>query len=387
MNLSTRTELLEPSPTLAIKEQATRLNRSGRNVIDLSAGDPDFDTPAVIKESARKALADGFTHYTAATGIDELKEAIVNKYSQEYGLEYDVEQVIVSVGAKHSLYNAMVVLLDEGDQVLLPAPYWVSYPPQIELAGGEAKVVSTEAKEGFTPTATAVEEALTERTKALILNSPNNPTGCMIGEDELKRIASLACREDLFLISDECYEKMTFGEPHRTAAKFVPDRTLIVNSFSKTYAMTGWRLGYALGPKEIVSAMGRLQSQSTSNPCSIAQRAGIAALENGEERTREMVDEFRRRKEVLSQGIERIPGLNYVEPGAAFYLWVDVRSHLGERMNSSEEFCASLLEEEALATVPGSAFGMEGFIRLSYGTESERLEEVAKRLGDFCRVK
>ncbi|MFP4588787.1 MAG: pyridoxal phosphate-dependent aminotransferase [Candidatus Acetothermia bacterium] len=383
-NLSSTIADMEPSPTLKVKEQAAALEEQGRSVLDLSVGDPDFDTPAHVKEAAREALENGFTHYTSASGISELKRAISDRYYREYGVRYDLDQIIVSVGAKQSLYNLMVVLLNPGDRVLVPVPYWVSYPPQIQMAGGEMRTVETKIGDHLVPQMDHLQKKTGERSKAIILNTPNNPTSLTIGASDLERVYSFALEHDMVLISDECYDKLVYGQDYTSAASLPMENKVIINSLSKTFAMTGWRIGYALGPTKIIQAMGRLQSHSTSNPCSIAQKAAVSALNGPSETTEEMVSKFEKRKDYLLSTLESVPGFDPVPPSAAFYLWINVSQHLRGSNSNSTAFCADLLQNTGVALVPGAAFGQESYLRLAYCASRDKLGEAVERITEYC---
>ena len=383
MRLSSRIATMDPSPTLAVKEQAAELRNQGRSIIDLSAGDPDFDTPDHIKEAAREAIAENFTHYTAASGILPLKEAVVEQYNQRYERDYGTDEVIISVGAKHALYNIMMVLVQEGDEVLIPSPYWVSYPAQVRLAGAKSSYVTTTSESGFSLQASQVEAEISDSTEVLLLNSPNNPTGAIIERDELQRIHQVCLDHGVTLVYDECYGDLIYEDEHVSAAELPQEDVVIVNSVSKTYAMTGWRIGYTLGPPEVIGAMGRLQSHSTSNPCSISQKAAVAALKGPKGPTREMVEQLDRRRKYLLETLKDIGGLKFTYPRGAFYLWLDI-SELMDPDENSSDFAQRLLSEVGVATVPGGAFGEEGYIRLSYAKKMEQLKEGISRLEEFA---
>ncbi|RKY58338.1 MAG: aspartate aminotransferase [Candidatus Latescibacterota bacterium] len=383
MAISRRTASVQPSVTLAISAKAKQMKAEGRNVISLSAGEPDFDTPEHIKEAAVRALKDGFTKYTPATGIPELKEAVCEKFFRDNGLEYKPSQVIVNCGAKHSIYLAIQALVEEGDEVVVPVPYWVSYPEQVKLAGGRPVFARPDEELKLTPE--SLKEALSPRTKAVILNSPCNPSGVVYTEEELGALGKVLADAGVWVISDEIYEKLVYdGQKHLSVASVVPElkeRTIVVNGVSKAYAMTGWRIGYAAGPEEVISAMGKVQSQETSNPNSIAQAAALAALRGPQDCVNEMVGAFDERRRYVVGRLKAMPGVSCPVPQGAFYVFPDV-SELGK---DSVELCNWMLEELEVACVPGAGFGMEGRIRISYAAGMEALKEAMDRLEEGFR--
>jgi aspartate aminotransferase len=386
MRLSARVQGIANSPTLAITAKAKALKEEGREIISLGAGEPDFETPAHVKEAAIKAIEEGFTTYTATVGIQELREAICSSCKAERGLEYTSDQVIVSSGAKSSLFNAIQALVDEGDEVILPAPYWVSYPEQIKFAGGNPVVVETSEDNKFKMTVAEFKAAITDKTKLVIINSPSNPTGAVYTKDELEGIAQIAVEKDIFIISDEIYRKVSYNQDVvsiATLGEEVKERTIIIDGVSKAYAMTGWRIGYAIGPKEVIKAMGRLQSHSTSNANSIAQKASLAAIAGTQEPTHKMVEAFKARRDIITDGINNIKGLKVGRPEGSFYIFVNVKELLGKEIKDDYQLVEMLLEEAGVATVPGSAFGMAGYIRLSYATSEAEINEAIKRIAKF----
>lgn len=394
MRLAARTTGFSPSPTLAITARAKRMRAEGIDVLNFGAGEPDFDTPEHIKAAAVQALKEGFTKYTAAAGIDELKDAVCLKLKRDNGVEYRRENVIISCGAKHTLYNLCMVLFQEGDEVLLPAPYWVSYPEQIRMAGAVPVPVGTAEADGFRVRADALEAACTSRTAGLILNSPCNPTGAVLSRKDLEAIAVFAAVRDLTVISDETYEALTYDgrEAVSIAAlgEEVKRRTILVNSLSKAYAMTGWRIGYAAGPAEVVRAMDTFQSQVTSNPTSIAQRAAIAALTGPQDCVRAMRAAFANRRDVIVAALNGVPGVSCVLPGGAFYAFPNVagclRRRAGDRVvRTSADLAEYLLDEAKVAVVPGAEFGSDSHLRLSYATSTESILEGVKRMGAALR--
>lgn len=397
MKLSRRAQLVQPSPTLAITARAKAMKADGKDVVSLSAGEPDFGTPAHVKAAGVEAIESGFTRYTATAGIPELRRAIAEKHRRENGQSYDpAKEILASVGAKHALYNAMQVLVDEGDEVLIPAPYWVSYPDMARLAGGTPVVVPSRAEDGFVVRAEAIEERITERAAVLFLNSPSNPSGAVYPKEALEAIAEVVRKHPrLVVISDDIYEHLIYtGAPFANildAAPDLRDRTVVVNGLSKSFSMTGWRIGWALGPAEVIGAMQRIQDQSTSNPSSITQRAAIAALEGGNDFVAEMRAAFDERRRYVQERLGAIPGVRCPAIGGAFYAFPDVRplldkSFRGEALGGkSQRLCEILLEEFHVAMVPGQAFGSEGFLRLSFATSMEQLEKGLDRLEACAR--
>jgi len=372
---------LSASATLKVKRRADELRFQGADLVDFGIGEPDFPTPGHIKEAACRAIRENFTRYTDAGGIPELREAVAQKYQREYGAEFDPRcEVVISCGAKQALFNAALVLLEPGSEVILPTPYWVSYPEQIKLAG--AKVVPLETSEecGFTIKASEVEAALTPQTKAIILNFPNNPSGAMIAADELEEIIELARARSFYVIYDECYEKFVYDGPPLSAARYGKENVILIGSCSKTYAMTGWRIGWACGPAEVIQAMEKVQSQSTSNPTSIAQKAALEALTGDQACVDEMIAEYRRRREVMVRGLSEIPGIRCAPPAGSFFVFPNVRGLFGGHIRNSTDLAGYLLEEAGVVTISGVEFGRDGYLRLSYATSIERIEEGLDRL-------
>lgn len=395
MSISLRARNTAPSPTLAISAKAKALAAQGVDVVGFGAGEPDFDTPEHIKQAAIDALKAGYTKYTPSSGDTDLKAAIVAKLARDNQLIYKPEQIIVSCGAKHSLYNIFQALIDPGDEVIIPAPYWVSYPEQVKLADGKPVIVQTSPENEFMPTREAVRAAITPRTKALILNSPSNPTGGVASRQMVKDLASLCLQHDLMLISDEIYEKLLYdGRTHESPAALGSEvfaKTIVVNGCSKAYSMTGWRIGYAASADTaLVAAMGRLQDQSTSNPTSIAQKAAVAALNGPTEPVEEMRVAFEGRRNLIVERLNAIPGVTCRMPGGAFYAFPDVSALIGKRfgervIGGSDDLAAYLLEEVAVAVVPGSGFGADGHIRLSYATSTEKINKGLDRMDAALR--
>lgn len=392
MKLSRRAQLVQPSPTLAITARAKAMQAAGKDVVSLSAGEPDFGTPEHVRKAGIEAIESGFTRYTATAGTPELRKAIAAKHRRENGLDYDpAKEILASVGAKHSLYNAMQALVDEGDEVLVPAPYWVSYPDMARLAGGTPVVVPSFAEDGFVVRAEEIEKKITERSAVLVLNSPSNPSGAVYPREALEAIAEVVRRHPrLVVVSDDIYEHLIYTDaPFTNILNVAPDlrdRTIVVNGLSKSFSMTGWRIGWALGPAEVIGAMQRIQDQSTSNPSSVTQKAAIAALEGGNEFVAKMREAFAERRRFVQERLGAIPGVHCPEIGGAFYAFFDVRpllekSFRGEPLGgSSSRLCEILLDEFLVAMVPGSAFGAEGFLRLSFATSLEALEKGLDRL-------
>ncbi|HXX57275.1 MAG TPA: pyridoxal phosphate-dependent aminotransferase [Thermodesulfovibrionales bacterium] len=387
--LSERARNIKPSPTLTIDAKAKAMKASGQDVINFGVGEPDFDTPENIKEAALKALRDGFTKYTPVGGIDPLKDAIIEKFRKDNSLEYTREEVIVSCGAKHSLYNVAQALYGPGDEVVVPSPYWVSYPDQVILNDGTPVIAETHERDSFMLSPDTLESRITKRTRALILNSPSNPTGLTYDRKALEKIAEVALRHRLYVISDEIYEKLLYdGAEHVSIAslsKEMKERTIVVNGLSKSHAMTGWRIGYAAGPKEIIKAMTNIQSQSTSNPNSIAQKAGVEALTGPQDSVGRMRQEFDKRRRFLVSELNAIPDVSCIRPTGAFYAFpktsgVYGRSVNGRSISSSADLAIYLLEEANVAVVHGAAFGDDNYVRLSYATSMENLKRGVERI-------
>jgi len=396
MKLASRAERLKPSATLLITAKAKALRAEGVDVIGFGAGEPDFDTPQNIKAMAISAINDGFTKYTAVGGINELKEAIIGSLREDYGLEYEKSEIIVSCGAKHTLYNLTQVMIEEGDEVIIPAPYWVSYPAQVSLAGGKPVIIETSEESGFKIDTDELREKINPKTKALVLNYPSNPTGATYNEDELKLIAEIAIDSGLIIISDEIYHKILYDgmthTPIATLSDDVKKSTILVNGVSKTYSMTGWRIGYLAGDKEVTSAMSKLQGQSTSNPVSISQMAAVEAFSGSQDEVSKMVKEFEERKNYITKRLNEIPNLKCFNPQGAFYVFPNISKFFGKTYNgkgieSSVDFTEYLLEEAKVAVVPGVEFGSDDHVRISYAVSMEdikkgidRIEEAIEKL-------
>ena len=389
MRLAKRVAKIKPSETLAITAKANALKAEGRDVIGFGAGEPDFDTPANIKQAAIKAIEAGFTKYTPVGGTDELKDAIINKLKRDNSLDYKRSQIVVSCGAKHSLYNLAQALFEPGDEVIIPAPYWVSYPDIVVLAGGTPVILNTLEKDGFKIKPGQLKSAITKNTRAIIINGPSNPTGAVYSPEELKAIASVLIDEDILIITDDIYEKILYTKYPFTNIVSVEsklkDRTIVVNGVSKAYAMTGWRIGYAAGPEEIIAAVNKMQSQNTSNPTSISQKASVEALNGDQSAIEIMVGEFRKRRDVIVAALNDIPNVKCMLPQGAFYVFPNVsgvygRSYKGKKITDSTQLIDYLLDEANVATVPGVAFGSDDHIRLSYATSLKNIEEGMKRI-------
>jgi len=382
--LTERIQAVQPSATLRVTALAKQLKAQGKNVISLAAGEPDFDTPEAIKQAAVTAIKEGFTKYTPSTGMPQLKSAVVDTLARERGLAYTAEQVNVTCGAKHALYNILQVLVQPGDEVLIPAPYWVSYPEMVRLAGAKPVEVKTEAANGFCLDPKAVDAACTSNTKCLIVNSPSNPTGAVLDVERLKGIAKIAQARNLWVISDEIYTQLVYEGEAPSIAKVAPEikeRTFVVDGVSKTYSMTGWRIGYFAGPKEAVKAAGRLQDHSTSNPTSISQKAALAALTGDPEVVKQMAAAFKKRRNLLTERLNKIPQVSFVKPSGAFYCFVDI-SKTGL---PSTEFSERLLQEALVAVIPGAGFGWDTHIRVSFALGEKALLEGLDRLDQFIQ--
>jgi len=387
--LSQRARALKPSPTLAITAKEKALKAQGLDIAGFGAGEPDFDTPDHIKEAAIKAINDNFTRYTPASGIDPLKDAIIEKFKRDNNLSYTREEIIISCGGKHALFNLFEAIFQEGDEVLIPVPFWVSYPPMVELTGAKPVFVETQEQEDYQITGTMLKKYINKNTKGIILNYPSNPVGSIFYRENLEAIGKLAVEHNLYIISDEIYEKLTYDNyQHLSIASLDPafkERTIICHGVSKTYAMTGWRIGFAAGPADVVKAMGNIQSQSTSNPTSIAQMAALAALNGPQESIGVMVKEFQRRRDYLVAGLKSIPGVTCYNPKGAFYVFPNFNCVLGRRykdrvIGSSTVWTEVLLEDFHTAVVPGIEFGKEGYIRLSFATSMDVIQKGLSRI-------
>ena len=395
--ISDRLSRIKPSPTIAMTGRAAQLRAEGRDIIGLSAGEPDFDTPAHIREAAKDAIDAGHTRYTAVDGTPSLKRAIATKFARENGLDYAPSQITVGTGGKQILFNALMATLNEGDEVIIPAPYWVSYPDMVLLAGGRPVIVECGIADGFRLTAEALEAAITPRTKWLILNSPSNPSGAGYSRADMQALTDVLLRHsDVWILSDDIYEHLTFdGFDFVTPAQVEPrlkDRILTMNGVSKAYAMTGWRIGYGAGPEPLIRAMSKLQSQSTSNPSSISQYAAEAALTGPQDYITESRTAFQRRRDLVVAGLNGCPGIECPTPQGAFYVYPSIAgligrtSAAGTRIDSDETFANALLEEIGVAVVFGAAFGLSPHFRISYATSDAELRDAIARIKGFCET-
>ncbi len=388
MRFSERSQTIQPSATLSISARASELQEEGVDVVSFGAGEPDFPTPEPVKEAGRKAIDENFTGYTAASGHPDLKGAVIDKLKRDQDLQYKNEQISIGCGAKHVLYNLMGTLLNPGDEALIFAPYWVSYPQQIRYFGGRPSIVDTSAS-SFEPDPEKVRAAITDKTQLMLVNSPANPTGKIYRKELLEKLARIAVEEDIYLISDEVYEKLIYGESeHHSPASLgdeIRKRVIVVNGVSKAYSMTGWRIGYAAGPAEVIAKLNTLMSHSTSNPCSISQKAAIRALQLPDSEIAEMVEEFGRRRDRIHEMLNEISGISCLKPGGAFYAFPDVSELIAskEEVATDMQLAARLLDDVHVATVPGTPFGAPGFMRLSYANSMERIEEGVSRIEEW----
>ena len=392
MRVSKIIAALEPSATLTMAAKAKELAAAGKKVYDFSVGEPDFTTPEHICQAATAAMKAGHTHYTVASGIPELKKAIVKTYKQTAGMDYTPAQVVISNGAKHSLHNVFAALCNPGDEVIIPAPYWVSYAELVKLTGATPVIVPTAESNDFKLTPAQLTAAITPRTTILLLCSPSNPTGSVYSPAELTALGEIVEPRNLLVVSDEIYEHLIYGN-HKfvsfpTVRPGMAERTIVVNGVSKSYAMTGWRIGWTLSPANIAKAMGDLQSQETSNPCSVSQYAALAALEGPQACVGEMLGHFAKRRDFVRARLAKIPGVSVPDMGGAFYAFVNIQKHLGRtysgtKCDNSAQWCLALLEQKNVATVMGSAFGAEGYIRISYAAGMSELEAGLDRIAEF----
>ncbi|HEY5038445.1 MAG TPA: pyridoxal phosphate-dependent aminotransferase [bacterium] len=383
MDIAERMKQIAPSMTLAIDTKAKKLIEEGQDILNFGAGEPDFNTPQVICDAAKKAIDEGHHKYTPVPGTLELRKAIAQYLDREYKVKYEPTEIVASCGAKHSLYNIFMAVVNPGDEVLIPAPYWVSYPEQVKLAGGTPVIVECSEADEFKLTPEALKAKITSKTKVLILNSPSNPTGAVVGRKAMEGIAELALKHKFWVVSDEIYAKLVYGEPHicfPSLSKEVAAQTLLVNGMSKAYAMTGWRLGYAAGPAKVMKAIADLQGQSTSNPTAIVQKAGVAALAMPDSEIQRMVAIFHKRRDMIVEGLNAIPGIKCLKPAGAFYVFPNMKGLLKPGRANSMELSEYLLEKARVALTPGIAFGAEGYMRMSYATSEKTIEEGLKRI-------
>lgn len=390
MNLSKKAKDIAPSITLEITAKAKSLKESGVDVISFGAGEPDFNTPKNIIDAAYKAMLDGKTKYTQTSGILELREAICKKFKEDNSLEYKVDQILVSTGAKQSLANAFLAILNPEDEVMMATPYWVSYPELIKLADGKPVFLNTSKDNGYKLNRAELEKALTSKSKAFIINSPNNPTGTIYTKEELYDLANFAEENNLIIISDEIYEKLIYdNERHISIASlssYAYKNTIVINGFSKSSAMTGWRIGYAAANKEIIKLMTGIQSHTTSNTCSVTQYAALEALNGPKDELLKMVKAFEERKNFMVKLLKGLKDIDIIEPKGAFYVMVDITKYLNDDIKDSLEFSKELLEKEKVAVIPGIGFGLEGYIRLSYAISKEQIEEGIERIKNFLNI-
>ena len=388
--VSNNLKRIKPSPTIAVTTKAREMRAAGKDVIGLGAGEPDFDTPDNIKEAAIEAIKKGDTKYTAVDGTPDLKKAIVEKFKRENDLSFTTDQITVGTGGKQVLYNTFMATLNKGDEVIIPAPYWVSYPDMVLLAGGTPRTVKCDEKDGFKLSAKKLEKAISKKTKWLILNSPSNPTGAAYSKKEIEELGKVLLKnKKVFILSDDIYEHIRYGNYNfYTIAQIskLKERTLTMNGVSKSYAMTGWRIGYAAGPKEIITAIRKIQSQSTSNPSSISQAAAVEALNGQQDFIKDRAEAFRERRDFVVESLNNIKGLNCLTPNGAFYVFPSCKGLLNKKtkLKTDTEFVQKLLEKSMVAVVQGSAFGLNGYFRISYATSMENLKKALSRIKEFC---
>jgi aspartate aminotransferase len=393
--ISNNLKRIKPSPTIAVTQKARELRASGKDIVGLGAGEPDFDTPDNIKQAAIKAIKDGDTKYTAVDGTPALKDAIIKKFKRENKLDYQADQITVGAGGKHVIYNAMMATLNKGDEVVIPAPYWVSYPDIVLLAGGTPIILECNEKQGFKIKPLELEKVITKKTKWIILNSPSNPTGACYSEDDIREIGKILIKHPhVYILSDDIYEHVAYeGFKFFTIAQVaeLKERVLTMNGVSKAYSMTGWRIGYAAGPKEIIKAIAKIQSQSTTNPSSISQAAAVEALNGTQDFIKERSISFQERRDFVVKVLNDIDGIECLKPDGAFYVFPSCKSLIGKKDNSGKElktdtdFVQSLLENSGVAVVQGSAFGLEGFFRISYATSMDNLKKALEKISSYCK--
>ncbi len=394
IKISDRISNLEESVTLAITAKAKALKAAGRDVIGLGAGEPDFDTPENIKDAAHIAINEGRTKYTPVGGVPELKDAIIDRLKLDRDLTYTRGEILISCGGKHSIYNLFQALLDPGDEVIIPAPYWVSYPPMVELAGGVPVIITTNDTSGFKITAKDFRASITKKTRAVIINSPSNPTGAVYSLEELREIAEVAIEYNILIVSDEIYDKLHYEQGDApaiaTISEQVKAQTVVLNGVSKAYSMTGWRIGYAAGPAELIGAMMKLQSQSTSGAASISQWAALEAFSGPQDAVAVMRDEFQKRRALIVASLNAIDGITCLAPEGAFYVFPNISKLFGKsdgdtKITDSVSFCSYLLETAEVAVVPGAAFGLDAYMRLSYASSTKNIKEGITRIEKACR--
>ena len=388
--ISNNLKRIKPSPTIAVTQKARELRAAGKDVVGLGAGEPDFDTPINVKNAAIKAIRDGDTKYTAVDGTPALKKAILKKFKRENKLNYKLDEITVGTGGKQVLYNTFMATLNKGDEVIIPAPFWVSYPDMVLLAGGKPKIVKCDEKDGFKITPAKLKAAITKRTKWIILNSPSNPTGSGYSKSEIQKLAKVLIKnKKVHILSDDIYEHVKYDNfKFFTIAQIskLKSRTLTMNGVSKSYAMTGWRIGYAAGPKEIISAIRKIQSQSTSNPSSISQAAAVEALNGKQDFIKKRAKSFKERRDFVVKSLNNIDGISCLKPNGAFYVFPNCKKLLNKRtkLKKDTDFVQKLLEKQNVAAVQGSAFGLDGYFRISYATSMAKLETAMSRIKKFC---
>ena len=389
--LASRVDTIKTSPTMALDSRAKALKALGQDIISFGVGEPDFNTPAHIRQAGEKAIQDGFTRYTPAAGIMELKEAVCEKFHRDNGLSYNPSQIVISNGGKHSLFNILLSLFEEGDEVIIPAPYWVSYPDMVKLTGAAPVIIPTEAANGYCLTADQLEQAITPKTRGIVLNSPSNPSGMAYQADQLLGLAPLILKHRLWVVSDDIYEKIIFDgfkfNNMPMVAKDLYDQTIIAHGLSKTYAMTGWRIGFMAGPEKVAQAATKIQSQSTSNPCSISQKAAVAALTSPQTEVSNMVASFSKRRDLILELLGQIPGLSCPKPQGAFYVFPNISSYFNLKhehwhIKNSDDLAGYLLEKMGVAVVPGSGFGDNRSVRLSYAIGDDQIKMGLGRIKD-----
>ena len=389
--ISNSLKRIKPSPTIAVTQKARELKDAGKDVIGLGAGEPDFDTPENIKKAAIEAINRGDTKYTAVDGTSALKKAIVEKFKRENNLEYSIDEITVGTGGKQVIYNAFMATLNKGDEVIIPAPYWVSYPDMVLLAGGKPKIVKCNEKDSFKLTTKNLKKAITKKTKWLVLNSPSNPTGISYTREEIESLSEVLVKnKNIYILSDDIYEHITYDNFNFFTIAQVPklkNRTLTMNGVSKSYAMTGWRIGYAAGPKEIIKAIGKIQSQSTSNPSSISQAAAVEALNGTQDFIKERASAFKERRDFVVNALNDIKGISCLKPNGAFYVFPSCKKLLNKKtkLKTDKDFVEKLLENANVAVVQGSAFGLDGYFRISYATSMDNLKKALERISNFCK--
>jgi aspartate aminotransferase len=389
--ISNSLKKIKPSPTIAVTQKARELKAAGNDVIGLGAGEPDFDTPDNIKKAAIEAINNGETKYTAVDGTPALKQAIINKFKRENNLEYLTDQITVGTGGKQVIYNTFMATLNKGDEVIIPAPYWVSYPDMVLLAGGKPKIVKCHENDSFKLTPENLKKAITKKTKWLILNSPSNPTGATYTKEEIETLSKVLIKnKNIYILSDDIYEHIIYDNFNFFTIAQVSElksRTITMNGVSKSYAMTGWRIGYAAGPKEIIKAIGKIQSQSTSNPSSVSQAAAMEALNGPQSFIKTRSDAFKERRDFVVSSLNKIKGLSCLNPKGAFYVFPSCQKLLNKKtkLKTDKDFVEKLLEHSNVAVVQGSAFGLDGYFRISYATSMDNLKKALERISDFCK--